>query len=49
MLQASVDPPLFATEEEAQYFDEAEFDAPLPEYYLRQIESADNSNSDCVS
>jgi hypothetical protein len=47
MPQAPVDPPLFATEEEAQYFDEAEFDAPMPDYYLRQIESADNS--DCVS
>ena len=26
---------LFATEEEALYFDDAEFDAPLPDYYLR--------------
>ena len=30
--------PLFETEEEAQEFDEGNFDMPVPEYFLEQME-----------
>ena len=40
-----MDASLQQLDEEAMYFEEANFDAPIPEYYLSQMNQSDDTAS----